>query len=135
MITNHSINSHRAPFVPVYDFVRSIQSILARTTNLDKNAQFARCRLYKSGNFALSAVWKIGRLVGLRSASIRDAGRAAAVRWRGRGGIVHSDHGAQRQLSEVHVQGGERYLQVVAEQVAQEPARLYAKVSVRGLAA
>ena len=46
------------------------------------------------------------RLVGLRRAALRNAGRPAAVRRRRRGGTVRCHHGPQRLLPQVLVQRG-----------------------------
>ena len=64
----------------------------------------------------LPAVRKVGGLVGFRGPALRDAGRPATVRWRGRGGAVRSHHRPQRVLPQVAVERVQGNLQRTSHQ-------------------
>lgn len=57
------------------------------------------------------ALRQVGRLVGVRRATVRNAGRAAAVRRGRRRGTVRGHHRSQRQLPQRNVQRGQRNMQ------------------------
>lgn len=59
----------------------------------------------------VSALWKVGWLVGVRRVAVRNVGWAAAVWRRGWRGAFRGNHGSQRIVSEKLKQGGERCLQ------------------------
>ena len=48
---------------------------------------------------------------GKQGSHLRDAGRSAAVRWRGRRGALHVHHRPQRLVSQAHVERSGRRLQ------------------------
>lgn len=68
-------------------------------------------RVWRFSDYPVPAVRTQCWLVGLRSASLRDAGRPASFRrWRRRGAL-RCHHGSQRILPQVTLQGGQRDLQ------------------------